>query len=145
MQRFPTLRDRGRLCAQARPGWALLIACRLPCGKTRRVTHSDCTDVLVDCEQARLHAPRATIAACMSIDVMRRRDDVALVLFDRMSREKNLSYPLTNAIHTMYVDTLYGVSACGCHHRGNGPDASQRPISHIGCGTGHRSRLTKRS
>jgi len=91
------------------------------------------------------HATRATIAACMLIDVVRRRDDVALALFERMSREKNLSYPLTNAMHTMYQDTLYGVSACGCHHRGNGPDASQRPISHNRCGTGHRSRLTKRS
>src|SRR5712691_640241 len=91
------------------------------------------------------HAMRAAIAACMLIDVMRRRDHVALVLFDCMSREKNSSYPLTNAMHTMYQDSLYGVSACGCHHRGNGPDASQRPISHIRCGTGHRSRLTKRS
>src|SRR2546429_8911291 len=44
--------------------------------------------------------------------------------------KKNLSYPLTNAMHTMYQDTLYGVSARDCHHRGNGPDASQRPISH---------------
>ena len=77
-----------------------------------------------------VHATRATIAARMSIDVVRRRDGVALELFDGMSRKKNLSYPLTNAMHTMYQDSLYGVSARDCHHRGNGPDASQRPISH---------------
>src|SRR5437762_3510767 len=114
-----------------------------------------------------VHATRATIAACMSIDVMRRRDGVALGLFARMSCEKNLSYPLTNAMHTMYQDSLDGVSARDCHHRGNGPDASQRSISHSRqcrevllvevsrrnpwgcrggrCRTGHRSRLSKRS
>jgi hypothetical protein len=30
----------------------------------------------------------------------------------------------------MYQDTLYGDAARGCHHRGDGPDASQRSISH---------------
>src|SRR5215831_3590176 len=95
------------------------------------------------------------------------RDGVALGLFNVMPREKNLSYPLTNAMHTMYQVTLYGVSARGCYHRGNGPDASQRPISHSrqrrevlfievlrrnprGCRGGtcrkkRRSRLTRRS
>ena len=67
----------------------------------------------------------------------------------------------------MYQDKLYGDAARGCHHRGDGPDARQRPISHnrqrrehpvigvsrrdpwgcIGgaCRTSHRSRLIKRS
>jgi len=62
--------------------------------------------------------------------VVRLRDRVAPGLFFVMPREKNLSYPLTNAMHTMYQDTLYGAAARGCHHRGDGPDASQRPISH---------------
>ena len=30
----------------------------------------------------------------------------------------------------MYQHNLYGDAARGCHHRGDGPDASQRPISH---------------
>src|ERR1051326_8731000 len=62
--------------------------------------------------------------------VVRLRDRVAPGLFIVMPREKNLSYPLTNAMHTMYQDTLYGAAARGCHHRCDGPDASQRPISH---------------
>jgi len=77
-----------------------------------------------------VHATRATIAACVSNDVMRRRDGVALGYFASMFCKKNLSYPLTNVMHTMYQDSLDGVSARDCHHRGNGPDASQQPISH---------------
>jgi len=30
----------------------------------------------------------------------------------------------------MYQHNLYGDAARGCHHRGDGPDASQRDISH---------------
>jgi hypothetical protein len=33
-------------------------------------------------------------------------------------------------MHTMYQDNLYGDAARGCHHRGDGPDARQLPISH---------------
>ena len=50
--------------------------------------------------------------------------------FTGQRTKKNLSYPLTNVMHTMYQDNLYGDAARGCHHRGDGPDASQRPISH---------------
>jgi len=38
-----------------------------------------------------VHATRATTAARMSIDVVRRRDGVALELFDGMSRKKILA------------------------------------------------------
>jgi hypothetical protein len=32
-------------------------------------------------------------------------------------------------MHSMYQDILYGDAARGCHHRGDGPDASQRVIA----------------
>jgi hypothetical protein len=33
-------------------------------------------------------------------------------------------------MQSMYQHNLYGDAARGCHHRGDGPDASQRTISH---------------
>ena len=44
--------------------------------------------------------------------------------------KKNLSYPLTKVMHTMYQVDLYGDAARGRYHRGDGPDTLQRPISH---------------
>jgi hypothetical protein len=37
----------------------------------------------------------------------------------------------------MYQDNLYGDAARGCHHRGDGSDASQRTISHNRQRRGH--------
>ena len=50
--------------------------------------------------------------------------------FNGRRTKKNLSYPLTNVMHTMYLVTLYGDAARGRYHSGDGPDSAQRPISH---------------
>jgi hypothetical protein len=57
--------------------------------------------------------------------VERHRVGPAFETLHGAAHEKNLSYPLTNAMHTMYQDNLYGDAPRGCHHRGNGPDASE--------------------
>jgi len=44
--------------------------------------------------------------------------------------KKNLTDLLTWGMQSMYQHNLYGDAARGCHHRGDGPDASQRSISH---------------
>ena len=55
-------------------------------------------------------------------------------IFGRLA--KNISRePLTGEGSFRYHNALYGDAARGCHHRGDGPDASQRVI------TNHRQRL----
>src|SRR6266581_3202714 len=44
--------------------------------------------------------------------------------------KKNLSDLLTKGMQSMYQHNLYGDAARGCHHRGDGPDACTRTISH---------------
>jgi hypothetical protein len=44
--------------------------------------------------------------------------------------KKNLNDLLTWGMQSMYQHNLYGDAARGCFHRGDGPDASQRRISH---------------
>ena len=44
--------------------------------------------------------------------------------------EKKLPGPIDESGLIQVSQQLYGDAARGCHHRGNGPDASQRTISH---------------
>ena len=44
--------------------------------------------------------------------------------------KKNLTHLLTGWMQSLYQHILYGDAARGCPHRGNGPDARERDISH---------------
>ena len=44
--------------------------------------------------------------------------------------KKNLNDLLTWGMQSMYQNNLYGDAARDCFHRSDGPDASQRRISH---------------